>query len=365
MGSEAGGGAAPAGAATEAEPAGEDWRSEVIEPDEEGREDPIAVARERAHEPGRGREARSPGEIPARGWRDILWRVVLAIPQDRVLSTAGGVAFFTLLAFFPALATLVSIYGLIADASSIGTHLSLLAGILPGDALTLIGDQMTRIATSSTDTLGAAFLIGLLTAMWSANSGVAALFDALNVVYKEREERTLLRFYGTTFLFTLGAVAFVLCAIGGVVVLPLALAFVGASTSAERLLTLLRWPVLLVVVVLGLALVYRYGPSRRDAKWRWVTPGSIAAAGLWIATSMLFSWYVASFDSYNRTYGSLGAGVGFMTWIWLSIVVVLIGAELNAEMEHQTARDSTHGHREKPLGRRGAVMADRVGAARD
>lgn len=355
----------PGAAAEKAASPGDDWRSEALEDDEEAQENPVAVARERAHEPGRGREAISPTEIPARGWRDILWRVLYCIPQDRVLSTAGSVAFFTLLAFFPAVATVVSIYGLVADTSAIGTHLSLLAGILPGDALTLIGDQMTRVAGTSKDTLGIAFLVGLLIAMWSANSGVAALFDALNVVYKEREGRSLLRFYGTTFLFTLGAVAFVLCAIGGVVVLPLVLTFVGVSTSAERLLSLLRWPVLLVVVVLALALVYRYGPSRRDAKWRWVTPGSVAAAMLWIATSMLFSWYVSSFDSYNRTYGSLGAGIGFMTWIWLSVAVVLIGAELNAEMEHQTARDTTRGGREKPLGRRGAVMADRVGPAQD
>jgi membrane protein len=132
--------------------------------------------------------------------------------------------------------------------------------------------------------------------------------------------------------------------------------------STERLLSILRWPVLLIVVILGLAALYRYGPSRRSAKWRWVTWGSTVAAVLWILTSMLFSWYVASFESYNRLYGSLGAGIGFMVWIWLSVVVILIGAELNAEMEHQTARDTTAGV-EKPLGMRGAVMADRVGPA--
>jgi membrane protein len=145
-------------------------------------------------------------------------------------------------------------------------------------------------------------------------------------------------------------------------VLPVVLKFIGAPFSAEIILSIARWPVLLLVVMFALALLYRFGPSRRKPRWQWVSYGSVGAALLWVAASMLFSWYVASFDSYNKTYGSLGAGVGFMVWIWLSVVIVLIGAELNAEMEHQTARDTTTG-REKPLGKRGATMADHVGAA--
>jgi membrane protein len=316
----------------------------------------------RAREPGRGREASTPHEIPARGWQDVFWRVLWSIPDDRVLSTSGGVAFFALLAVFPAIATIVSLYGLLADASTIGRHLSLLAGILPVEVLDLIGGQITLISRQGGDTLGIAFVLGLLVALWSANSGVAALFDALNVVYGEKEKRSLLRFYTTTFLFTFGMIGFVIAAIGAVVVAPLVLTFMGFVTPADRLLAILRWPVLLVVVVLWLALIYRYGPSRRDAKWRWVIWGSAAAAALWLGASMLFSWYVANFASYNKTYGSLGAGVGFMTWIWLSVVIALLGAELNAEMEHQTARDSTEGH-PKALGFRGANMADHVGPA--
>ena len=179
---------------------------------------------------------------------------------------------------------------------------------------------------------------------------------------REQEKRSLLRFYATTFLFTLGSLGFLIAAITAVVVAPIILTFMGFVTPAGRLLATLRWPVLLLVIVVGLALLYRYGPSRRDAKWRWVSPGSAVAAILWLSASMLFSWYVANFDSYNRTYGSLGAAVGFMTWIWLSAVIVLVGAELNAEMEHQTARDTTDGE-PKPLGRRGAHMADHVGPA--
>lgn len=316
----------------------------------------------RAAEPGRGREANAPGEIPKRGWRDIVLRVFWSISEDRVLATSGAVAFFALLAIFPAVATIVSLYGLFADASTIGTHLTLLAGILPAGVLELIADQITLIAGQTGDRLGTAFAVSLAVSLWSANSGVTALFDALNVVYKEREKRSLILFYGTAFLFTIATVAMLISAIVGVVVLPFVLSFVGFATGSERLLAILRWPALLAVVVLGLALVYRYGPSRRAAQWRWVLWGSAGAAVLWVAASMLFSWYVANFDSYNKTYGSLGAGVGFMTWIWLSVVIVMLGAEFNAEMEHQTARDTTDGN-PKPLGTRGASMADHVGKA--
>jgi membrane protein len=336
----------------------QDWRAEV----ERAEEKPLALARARAREPGRGRLAEAPGEIPRRGWRDILWRVVWAIPEDRVLSTAGSVAFFALLAVFPALTTVVSLYGFFADAGTIYTHLALLEGVVPAGVLDLLGDELTRIASQRSDTLGITFLVALVVSFWSANSGVAALFDALNVVYKEREKRSLLRFYGTTFLFTLGGVLFVLTSIAAVVVLPVALGLFGAATQAERIVAVARWPALLLAVMLALALLYRFGPSRRTAKWRWVSWGSVVAALLWVAVSMLFSLYVASFDSYNRVYGSLGAGVGFVTWIWLSAVVVLLGAELNAETEHQTARDTTGG-RPKPLGVRGAVVADTVGEA--
>ena len=338
----------------------EDWRSRLEAKAEIGTTQADLT---RAREPGRGRGAVAPTDIPSRGWFDILWRVVLSLPEDRVLATAGGVAFFALLAFFPAIAVVVSLYGLIADARTIGDHLALLAGLLPEGVLDLIRDQIVAITSKQTQTLSLAFAIGFGTALWSANSGMGALFDSLNVVYGEKEGRSIVRFYATTFLFTVGAVLFVIAAVLAVVVLPVVLKFVGISVSAEMIVNVARWPLLLVVVIAALSAVYRFGPSRSTAQWRWVTVGSIAASLLWIVASMLFSWYVASFDSYNKTYGSLGAGVGFMVWIWVSVVIVLIGAELNAEMEHQTARDTTAGG-ERPLGARGATMADRVGAAR-
>ncbi|XOC81622.1 YihY/virulence factor BrkB family protein [Microvirga sp. M2] len=337
----------------------EDWRSSVG--GKAARGEPSGDLA-RARELGRGRDANTPGEIPAQGWKDILWRMLWSIPENRILSTAGGVAFFALLAVFPAVATIVSLYGLFADTSAMRGHLSLLAGILPGGVLELIGEQIGLIVAQDSDTLSLAFVAGFLVALWSANSGVAALFDALNVVYGEKEKRSLLRFYATTFLLTLGMVGVVILAIGAVVVAPVVFTFMGFVTPAGRLLGILRWPALFVVVFAWLAVIYRYGPSRQDAKWRWVTWGSAMAAALWLAASMLFSWYVANFDSYNKTYGSLGAGVGFMMWIWLSVVIVLLGAALNAEMEHQTAKDSTEDP-PKPLGSRGANMADHVGAS--
>jgi membrane protein len=315
---------------------------------------------ERARESGRGREANTPEQIPPRGWGDILWRVLWSISADRIPSTAGGVAFFALLAVFPGIAAIVSVYGLFADASTISKHLSLLSGFLPNGVLQIVSE--TLVFRQGNETLGAAFALGLLISLGSANSGMAALFDALNVVYDEQEKRSLLRFYCTTFLFTLGAIGFVILAIGGVVVLPVMLKFVGLPAATERLVAFARWPILLVTIVVSLACIYRYGPSRRDVRWRWLTWGSLSGALLWIVTSMLFSWYVSTFDSYNRMYGSLGAGVGFMVWLWISVVVVLLGAELNAQMEHQTARDTTEGT-PKPLGARGAMMADHVGEA--
>ena len=338
---------------------GEDWRSGV---GEKAGSDELSADLTRAREPGRGREASTPTDIPARGWKDIVWRIFWSIPGDRILSTSGGVAFFALVAVFPAIATVVSLYGLFADAGTIRIHLSLLAGILPGGVLDLIGEQITLISSQRADTLSLAFMVGFLVALWSANSGITALFDALNVVYGEREKRGLLKFYVISLLFTVGMIGFVIAAIGAVVVAPLVLTFMGFVTPAEQLLAILRWPVLLVVGFAWLTVLYRYGPSRQDAKWRWVAWGSATAAILWLGASMLFSWYVANFDSYNKTYGSLGAGVGFMIWIWLSVVIVLLGAELNAEMEHQTAEDSTGGP-PQPLGSRGANMADHVGPA--
>ncbi|HEY7385583.1 MAG TPA: YihY/virulence factor BrkB family protein [Beijerinckiaceae bacterium] len=314
-------------------------------------------------EPDRGRAAESPWQIPAKGWKDILWRTYEQMNQDRILAVAGGVTYFGLLALFPAVTAMVSIYGLFADAVTINQHLAGLSGLLPDGALQIVGDQVKRITENGSTALGIAFFSGLGLALWSANAGVKALFDALSVAYGEQEKRGFIKLNLLSLSFTLGAIIFILMALGAIVVIPVVLKFVGLGAIAEWVLWAARWPVLFAGVVFALAVLYRYGPSRDNPQWQWITPGSVLAATVWIVGSMLFSWYVANFGNYNETYGSLGAVIGFMTWLWLSVTIILVGAELNAEIEHQTVKDTTAGG-PQPLGARGAHMADTVGEAK-
>src|SRR5215203_3049437 len=311
----------------------------------------------------RGREATTPTDIPAKGWKDILWRTYEEINKDRILAVAAGVTFYGLLALFPAIAALVSIYGLFADPATIQGHLNLLSGVLPGGALEVISEQVKRITSKGSGTLGFAFFSGLAISLWSANAGVKAVFDALNVAYDEEEKRGFIALNLRSLAFTLGAILIIVLALVGVVVVPVVLNFIGLGKVTEWIISIARWPALLAVIVGALAVLSRYGPSPSNPQWRWITPGSIVAAIVWVVGSMLFSWYVSNFGNYNETYGSLGAVIGFMTWMWLSTTVVLVGAELNAEIEHQTVQDTTEGP-EKPLGARGARMADTVGAAK-
>ncbi|WP_336490058.1 YihY/virulence factor BrkB family protein [Methylobacterium nigriterrae] len=312
-------------------------------------------------EADRGRKAETPTEIPAKGWWDIGKRVLQEFSNDRVLLVAAGVTFYAILALFPAIGALVSIYGLIADPETINAQLANLQGILPSGALDIIGDQVKRIAAKGGGTLGFTAAFGILLSIWSANGGMKAIFDALNIVYDEKEKRNFFWLNLRSLTFTAGALLFVVLALVGIVVVPAVLNFLNLG-SMEWVITLLRWPILLLVVLGSLALLYRYGPSRDTAQWRWVTWGSGVAAFLWIAVSALFSWYVSSFGKYNETYGSLGAIIGFMTWIWISTTIVLLGAELNAEMEQQTAKDTTTGE-PAPLGTRQATAADTVAAS--
>ena len=313
---------------------------------------------------GRGRGAEKPTDIPARGWGDIAWRVYEGVQNDRVLLVAAGVTYYGLLALFPATAAIVSLYGLFADASSINEHLRLISGFLPEGALQVIGDQVKRIASQGQTTLGFTLLGTLALSLWGANAGTKSIFDALNIIYDEREKRGFIKLTLCSLAFTLGAIALALVSLAGIVIVPVALGFLGVSQKfGTGLLTLLRWPVLYLIVLFGLACLYRYGPSRTHPQWRWATWGSAITAGIWIVGSLLLSWYVSHFGTYNATYGSLGAVIGFMVWMWLSTIIVLVGGEINAEMEHQTTKDTTEGYR-KPMGARGAKMADEMGAAR-
>jgi membrane protein len=325
-------------------------------------QEPPTLQQRRAVERGRGRRAHMPHHIPWRGWKDILFRTYNEIQDDRLLALAAGVAFYSLIALFPAIAAGVSSYALFADAATISKHLAVAADIVPGGALDILRDEITRIAAKSDGRLTFGFLLGLGIALWSANAGMKAIFDALNIIYDEEEKRSLVWLNVVSLFFTICAIVGAGLAVTLVVVFPLLLAAFGVSSFDHPFVAYLRWPVLFVLIILALGVLYRYGPSRRLAKWRWISVGSVFAALAWLLVSALFSWYLGNFANYNATYGALGAVVGLMMWMWLSTIVVLVGAELNSEVEHQTARDTTVGP-EKPLGARGAVMADTVGAA--
>lgn len=306
-----------------------------------------------------GRDARSPGAIPARGWWSVIKRVVGEVSQDRIMLTAAGVTFYLLLALFPALAAFVSIYGFVADPLTVAEHLDVLDGVLPADGADLIETQLQSLARQDAGALSFGFIFGLLVALWSANSGMKAIFDAMNVVYEEDEKRGFIKYNLMSLAFTLGGLVAAIFFIILIGVVPAVLAFLHLEGITELLIRILRWPLMLVAVALVFSLIYRWAPSRRKAKWRWVSWGSALAAIFWLVVSIGFSWYLENFANYNATYGSLGAVIGFMIWTWISVIILLVGAELNAELEHQTAIDTTHGP-DRPMGERGAAVADTV-----
>jgi membrane protein len=311
---------------------------------------------------GRGRHSSSPFRIPWAGWKDILWRTYQRTSEDRLLATAAGVVFFGLLAVFPAITALVSFYGFFADPSTISKNLQSLALMLPEGSFQIVQDQITRVLAKGGTELGLTFLFGLALALWSANAGVKAVIDALNVVYEEREKRGFIHLNLVSLAFTAGGIIALLLMVGAVIAVPLALDRVSLATESQIIVSLTRWPLLLTMLLIALALLYRFGPSRREPQWQWLSVGSFVAALLWIVGSALLSWYLSNFGNYNATYGSLGAAIGLMTWMWMSAIIVLCGAELNSEIEHQTVYDTTTG-RPKPLGTRGALMADTLGAS--
>lgn len=313
-------------------------------------------------EPGRGRAAAFPHAIPLIGWRDILWRTLQEISRDRLPSAAGGVTFYVLLAIFPAIGAFVSLYGLLWDVAAVQKQLQGLSGVFPASVIQIVGDQMLRLAGQHPGKLSAAFLVSLLVSVWSANAGMKALFEGLNVAYDEVEKRPLLLRSAITYGSTFAALVFLTLVAGVLVAAPVALSWLGLARP-DSWWVALRWCLVAGVTVAAFSLVYRYGPSRARARWRWVTWGAALASAGWLGGSLGFSWYVSNVAHFDVTYGSLGAVVGFMLWVWVSVIILLVGAELNAEIEHQTAVDTTTG---EPLaiGERGAVVADTVGPKR-
>jgi membrane protein len=317
-------------------------------------------AKGRRLEAGRGRYATAPHEIPKRGWKDILLRTKKEFSDDQVPLVAAGVTFYTLLAIFPGMAAFVSLYGMFADVADAQKHLAFLSFVLPADVLKFIGEQLVRIAAAKTGNLSLAFVAGLLVSLWSAKGAMGALVTGMNIAYEETEKRGFLKKTAVSLGFTLGSLLFAIVAVALLAAGPLIRAYMGPH--AETVFSWISWPLLLVGLSLGLALLYRFAPSREPVQWKWISWGSAGVILFWIVASAAFSLYVGNFAHYDKTYGSLGAVIGFMMWIYLSAVVVLAGAELNSEIEHQTTVDTTTGA-PQPMGLRRATMADTVGKA--
>jgi membrane protein len=282
----------------------------------------------------------APWRMSAADWKAIGAGVFHQFNEDRLLAIAGGVVFYALLAIFPAITAFVSLYGLFADPTTVAKHLSLVQELLPSGAFSIFQDQADRAANSGAAQLGLTSLLALLFAIWSANTGTKAIMDALNVVYNQTETRSFLKFNFVSMVLTLGTMAALMLALTGVVVLPLVLAAFGVDSIGD--LEYLRWPLLLVLILAGLAVLYRYGPSRKQPHWSWLSVGAVAAGASWIGTSALLSWYLSNVANYNAIYGSLGAVVGLMMWMWVTTIVVLVGAELDAQIAER-ARSNNEG----------------------
>ena len=315
-----------------------------------------------AHEPGRGRHARKPTEVPAEGWKDILARTKQQVTEDNLSIVAAGVGFYAFVAVVPALAATIGVYGLVADPAQVTAQITAMAKVMPGEVLPLLEEQLTRI-TGDDGAAGLGALIGVLLAIYGSANGMKALISGLNIAYDEEEKRGFLKLSLVALVLTIAGIIGAIIAVSLVAVLPALLEHLHISGVAEQVLSWSRWPILVVGFMTALAVVYRFGPCRQNARWRWVSPGAGLATILWLIGSGLFSLYVSKFASYDKTYGSLGAVVVFMMWLFISAFSVLIGAELNAELERQTVKDTTEGP-EKPLGQRGAEAADTVGPTR-
>lgn len=304
-----------------------------------------------------GRDADKPTEIPGSGWKAILQRVQLEVKEDNLTLLAGGVAFKALLALFPALIAAVSIWGLVASEQTVTNQITNFTDQLPADAASLIETQLTEVATGQGGRLGLALAISLAVALWSASGGVMGLIDGCSVAYDERDGRSFPVRRGLALLLTVGAIVFLLVAIGLIAVLPNILGQFGLGSAAELAIRIGQWPLLAFIAFVSIAMVYRFGPDRENARVDWVSWGAGIAMVLWLIGSAAFTFYIQNFGNYQATYGAIAGVIILMLWLFLTAFCILLGAEVNAEMERQTARDTTTGDTE-PLGHRQAYPAD-------
>ncbi|HZA80714.1 MAG TPA: YihY/virulence factor BrkB family protein [Actinomycetes bacterium] len=307
-----------------------------------------------------GREAERPSEIPPRGWFAVLKRVKAEVKDDNVPLLAAGVAFYAMLAIFPAIIAVVTVYGMVADPNQVESQVGEFAKSLPSGADQLLTQQLQNVANAGRRSLSIGLVVSLLAVLWSASSGVQGLIKGLNVVYDERETRGFFKLRALSLLLTLGAIVVAVVALALITVFPAVVDNLGLGRAGELAASIARWVVLALLVLWALAVVYRYAPDRANPRWRWVSWGAVVALVLWLLGSVGFSWYVDNFGKYNQTYGALAAVIILLLWLFLSAFVVLLGAELDAESERQTARDTTTGP-ERPLGQRDAEVADTLG----
>jgi membrane protein len=318
----------------------------------------------RAEEPGRGREAERPREIPWQGWKDVLKRTWQEIGADNLGLVSAGVAFYWMLALFPAMAALISLYGLVADPADVQRQVDAVSFLMPAEVAQVIKEQLIAVVQGAPTGLSLGVLVSLAITIYSATKGTKAIIQALNIAYEEEERRSFIRHNLLALGLTLAGIVVFLIALGLIVLLPFVLQAVWLDFAAESVMLVGRWVLLAGLIFVMLVLVYRWAPNRRDPKFRWVAVGAAVATLLWLLGSLVFAWYVQAFGSYNKTYGSIGAVIVTLLWLYVSAYIVLLGAELNSEIEHQTAQDTTVGPG-RPLGERGAFMADSVGKRHD
>lgn len=310
----------------------------------------------------RGRTAESPKNIPAKGWKDVAFRVKDEIASDRIGLVAAGVAFYGLLALFPAITAVIAISGLLVEPAQIVEQMRSFSGLMPEEVMTIITDQASSVAGSRDGGLGLAAIVGILVALYSASKGMASLIEGLNVVYDEDESRGFIKLKLVTFGLTLLLIAGLLFGLGATLALPAILAFADFGPLLTMLISGLPWLALLALTMLGLAALYHFAPSRDRPEWQWASPGAIIGCVLWIVASVGFAFYVGNFGSYNESFGTLAGAIVLLMWFWISAYIILLGAEVNAELEAQTRKDTTVGE-DEPMGERDAVKADNLGEA--
>lgn len=313
---------------------------------------------------GLGQDAETPWQIPARGWLQIGKRVLQQVSGDNVQIVSAGVAFYFFLSLFPAVAACLSIYGLVYTPGETATQMEQLRTLMPGEAVDLISEFATQLSLGESRSLSWGVALSIVFGVWSTNKGTTALFTGLNIAYEQAESRPFLRRTLLTLGVTLGSIVVMALLLVVVAILPAIRAAIELPPFSDALINFARWPVIAVVALFVLGVLYKIAPNRRSPSWRWVTPGSLVATLLWLLGSLGFGWYIESFGNMSKTYGGVAAIVVLMLWFFITAFAILLGAEINAESEHQTTRDSTIGP-ERPLGQRGAWHADHVAGAPD